>query len=105
MENTPKKIGRPKGSPNKATADLKAMAQPYAPEALTTLRKIMRTSESDQARVAAAKELLDRGFGRAHQTQSQDITQIVRMVVEAPPEAKDTDDWINRVRENGYLDA
>lgn len=59
--------GRAKGVPNKATRDIKALAAPYAPEALETLAKIMRTGESEQARVAASRELLDRGFGKAAQ--------------------------------------
>lgn len=59
--------GRKKGVPNKVSAELKELARPYAPEALATLCKIMRTSKQDAARVAAAKELLDRGFGKAPQ--------------------------------------
>lgn len=59
--------GRQKGVPNKATADVKAAAQKYTPDALKTLASIMKASESDAARVAAAKELLDRGHGKAPQ--------------------------------------
>ncbi|MGE0109152.1 MAG: hypothetical protein AB7S81_05225 [Bdellovibrionales bacterium] len=59
--------GRQAGTPNKATAELKEMAQPYAPEALETLRRIMQDSESDAARVSAAKEILDRSYGKACQ--------------------------------------
>ncbi|MFA9439416.1 hypothetical protein ACDA63_07245 [Uliginosibacterium sp. sgz301328] len=59
--------GRQKGTTNKATADIKALAQKHGPEAIKTLLDLMQTSESDQARIAAAKELLDRGFGKATQ--------------------------------------
>ena len=59
--------GRPKGAVSKATADIKAQAGKYTPEALKTLASIMKSSESDPARVAAAKELLDRGHGKAPQ--------------------------------------
>lgn len=59
--------GRKKGTPNKATADLKAAARVYTAEALKTLASVMRASESDAARVGAAKELLDRGHGKAAQ--------------------------------------
>jgi hypothetical protein len=59
--------GRVKGVPNKATRDIKALAQKHTPEALKTLASIMKASESDAARVAAAKELLDRGYGKAPQ--------------------------------------
>lgn len=59
--------GRRKGTLNKATADLKALAGKHTPAALRTLAKVMADSDSDAARVAAAKELLDRGHGKAPQ--------------------------------------
>ena len=63
--------GRPKGAVNKATADVKAAAQRYTSDAIETLAQIMRTSESDAARVAAADKLLDRGYGKAPQAMEQ----------------------------------
>lgn len=63
-------MGRPKGSPNKATADVKAVAGKYSPAAFRTLAKIMENSESDNARVSAAKEILDRAHGKAPQPQT-----------------------------------
>jgi hypothetical protein len=59
--------GRSKGTPNKATADIKALAQVHAVDAVAMLAVIMMNSESDTARIAAAKELLDRGYGKAMQ--------------------------------------
>ncbi|TAJ89722.1 hypothetical protein [Reyranella sp.] len=59
--------GRVKGVPNKATAQLKALAQKHTSEALKTLASIMKGGDSDSARVAAAKELLDRGYGKPAQ--------------------------------------
>lgn len=59
--------GRVKGTPNKATRDIKALAGKHTPEALKTLVSIMQGSESDAARVAAAKEILDRAYGKAPQ--------------------------------------
>jgi len=64
----PKTGGRKKGTPNKATRDIKAMAQEYGEEAVTTLATIMKDeSHPPAARVAAAKELIDRGYGKATQ--------------------------------------
>ena len=60
--------GRKVGTPNKATRELRELAQPYAPEALEVLAKIMRNGESEQARVAAANALLDRGHGKPAQS-------------------------------------
>lgn len=59
--------GRPKGALNKVTRELKEQAREYTTDALNTLEAVMKGSDSDAARVAAAKELLDRGHGRAVQ--------------------------------------
>jgi hypothetical protein len=59
--------GRPKGVLNKATADVKAQAGHYSPDALKTLVDIMLHGESEQARIAASKEVLDRAHGRPRQ--------------------------------------
>lgn len=65
--------GRQKGTLNKVTADIRSMAQTYGPEAVDTLADIMRDeTKPEAARIAAAKELLDRGFGKS--PQSLDIT-------------------------------
>lgn len=60
--------GRKKGTPNKATADVKAIASQYTDEAIEALAGIMRNGESEAARVSAIKELLDRGHGKAMQS-------------------------------------
>lgn len=65
--------GRAKGTPNKSTKDIKAIAQPYGPEAVETLVSIMRdVAQPPAARVAASKEVLDRGFGKS--VQKNDLT-------------------------------
>lgn len=62
--------GRRKGTPNKATADIKALAQTYTSEAMSALAAVMRSSDSDAARVAAIKEIFERGHGKAPQPQT-----------------------------------
>lgn len=60
--------GRKAGTPNKATADIKAIAQPYGPGAVDALVKIMKDEAApESARVRAASELLDRGYGKPKQ--------------------------------------
>ena len=59
--------GRVKGTPNKATADIKALAQSYAPEVLAELARLATQAQSESARVAAGTVLLDRGYGKAAQ--------------------------------------
>jgi hypothetical protein len=62
--------GSRKGRPNKATAEIRDLAQQYTKEALTKLAEIMRNGASEQAQVAAANSLLDRGHGKPSQTVS-----------------------------------
>lgn len=71
--------GRPKGALTKATADVKMAAQAFTDDALNTLASIMRESESDAARVAAANSILDRGHGKPKQ--SVDVDADVRATV------------------------
>lgn len=87
--------GRKKGSPNKSTAEVKALAQQYAPAALAELARLTLEAESEAARVGAIKELLDRAYGKATQPISGDddappirFTRIERVVVD--PEDTDT---------------
>ncbi len=58
--------GRKPGVPNKANADIKALAQEYGPKALAKLAKLMESSEQEVA-LKAANSLLDRGYGRPAQ--------------------------------------
>ncbi len=88
--------GRPKGALNKSTRDIKTLAQKHTPAALKTLVEVMKGGESEAARVAAARELLDRGYGKAHQS-SDVIVTTKRMVVEGPARAKDADEWASQV--------
>ncbi|MET5577938.1 hypothetical protein, partial [Klebsiella aerogenes] len=65
---TPKTGGRQKGTPNKVTADVKAIAQAYGEEAVKALVKILRDGEAPAAaKVSAAKEIMDRAYGKATQ--------------------------------------
>lgn len=61
--------GRQKGVPNKISVDLKAAIDQAADhvELARNLVRIATESESDQARVAATKELWDRRFGKSTQ--------------------------------------
>lgn len=63
MPFQPGKSGNPRGRP-KADFTLAALAKKHTKEALLVLVSVMRDKESPQ-RVTAAKELLDRGWGKA----------------------------------------
>ena len=58
--------------------DLREAAQGYSEEALTVLAGVMRDADAPPAaKVAAARELLDRGFGKA--VQAVDVNSKVDM--------------------------
>lgn len=59
--------GRPKGAVNKATADIRLLAQKYGPDAVKELFRLATKATSEAARVAALRELLDRGYGKSPQ--------------------------------------
>ena len=63
----PKSGGRVKGQPNHATADVKEMARKHGPEAIKMLAQLSLSADSDAAKIAACKELLDRAYGKATQ--------------------------------------
>lgn len=59
--------GRVKGVPNRATREIKSLAQSYGPAVIKHLYKLSKEAESEAAQVAAGKELLDRAYGKSPQ--------------------------------------
>lgn len=91
MATRQKTGGRVAGTPNKATADVKALAGNYTAQALETLASIMNDVEqSAAARVAAANSLLDRAHGKPRQelehagSEPEPLTVIIREFVKPP---------------------
>ena len=102
----PPGAGRKLGSTNKATADIKALAQKHGPDAIAVLvdlamqaAKVYRKDcphcgelvefeqeRPEATRVAAVKELLDRGYGRAAQPHTGEGGEgpLVVQVIERP---------------------
>lgn len=64
--------GRTKGVPNKATKDIKELARAHGPEVIEGFWRLFREADSDAARIAAGRELLDRAYGKATQPVSGD---------------------------------
>ena len=60
--------GRPKGAKNKATGELQDLARTHTKAAMIELARLSVAAESEQARVAAIKEILDRGYGKPAQS-------------------------------------
>ena len=59
--------GRKAGAPNKATAELQDLARQYTEDALRELARLALQATAESARVAAIKEILDRGYGKSKQ--------------------------------------
>lgn len=59
--------GRPKGASNKATVELQDLARQHGASAIQQLAHLMTHATSESAQVAAAREILDRGYGRPAQ--------------------------------------
>jgi hypothetical protein len=66
--------GRPKGMLNKATRDIKELAQPYGPECIERIAKLMK-HKNPWIRLAACKEMLDRSYGKAAQAQPTEANE------------------------------
>lgn len=76
----PRYGGRKKGTVNKITADVKALARIHGADAVSVLANLMKQADSDQAKISAAKELLDRGYGKATQILAGDEEAPLRMI-------------------------
>ena len=59
--------GRPRGVPNKDRRDIRAAAQRHGHAALAEIVRLMMEAESEQTRLAAAREVMDRAYGKAPQ--------------------------------------
>jgi len=70
--------GRPPGSPNKTTVDIRILAQQYGPACIVKLAEMagvavdaqgraLAPAKTEAVRATAIKELMDRGFGKSTQ--------------------------------------
>jgi len=65
-KGNPKTGGRIKGSKNKVTHDIKATARVHGSAAIKVLYNLMMSKDTvENVRLGCAKELLDRGYGKA----------------------------------------
>jgi hypothetical protein len=62
----------------KAPTDIRSLARSHGPAALKVLAGIMNQTEAPvAARVSAAVALLDRGFGKPHQTSDVTVRKVI----------------------------
>lgn len=70
------------------TAEVRTLAQVHGAEAIRELARLAKSATSEQARVAAIKEILERAYGRSPQPLTGDTdpdAQPIRMTVEWLP--------------------
>ena len=58
--------GNPGGRP-KVLGEVQELARQYAPTAIAELARLALKAKNETARIAAIRELLDRGYGRSRQ--------------------------------------
>lgn len=72
-----RKAARQPGGEVKAASAIRKAAQRYGRKAVEKLWLIATTAESDAAKIAALKEILDRGYGKESRTLPTDTEQAV----------------------------
>src|SRR3954469_1836821 len=77
------KSGNPGGRP-KVLKELQELARQHAPGVIAELARLAVKARSETARIAAGRELLDRGFGRARQSMEVSLpeTDILKVMLE-----------------------
>jgi len=67
--------GRPNGSRNKITLEVRELALEHGPTALKNLVTLSQKAKSESVRLAAIREVLDRAYGRPQQAMEiMDVT-------------------------------
>ena len=85
--------GRAKGTPNRVTAEIRTAAQAHGADAIAKLVELMNEGDTPQVQLAAAKELLDRGYGRSAQSVSVTDETPRSYVVRMPPVCETAEEW------------
>ena len=93
MANGRKTGGRTKGTPNKMTAEIRSAAQLHGSAAIAKLVSLMDEGDTHQVQLAAARELLDRGYGRPMQSVAVSDDQTPRYVALLPEVCETADEW------------
>src|SRR5688500_5913753 len=86
--------GRQKGTPNKATGEVRSLAAEHGPAAIAELARLSTQAVNETARIAACNALLERAYGRAASSRAvvldlpdtstvPGVTQAVARVIQA----------------------
>jgi len=79
-------LGNPGGRP-KVLGEIQELARQHAPSAIAELARLALKAKSETARIAAIRELLDRGYGRSRQAlevaaPAGDALDLLRLMME-----------------------
>ena len=72
--------GRKAGTPNRATAEIKALIQAHGAELIAGLLKLCK-SKDEEVRLNAIKAALDRGYGRPAQAVTGEDGGPIKMII------------------------
>src|SRR5215831_104732 len=100
--------GRRQGSPNKNTAEVKALAMKDVPHVVQELVRLALHAKNEATRVAACKELLDRAIGKAvqpHSGESGEGPVIVNVITGVPRAFGDSSSEVPRSGESALAAA
>lgn len=75
----------------KTPADIRSLARSHTEEAINTCVMVMRNSTNDSAKMAAVKEIFDRGWGKA-EVKAEITTK--KYVIEVPAMANSVEEWV-----------
>ena len=75
--------GRTKGTLNKATADIKTIAQHMTPAATQRLGKLLE-SPNEAVALGAVREVYDRAFGKATQHVQGGLDAVLQIITNVP---------------------
>ena len=81
--------GRKAGTPNKIAHDFSEIARRFGPQAIRAIQKLAKHAQSEQVRLAAWKEILDRGYGKPLATATVQETgkiEVIHRVIVYPDE-------------------
>ena len=89
--------GNPGGRP-KLPAEMREMFRAKAPEAFEVLSRHLQSPDAKVA-IAAATQILDRGYGKPTQSIDANINDDpVRYIVELPEKSATTEEWLESIR-------
>ena len=94
--------GNPGGRP-KLPAEMREIFQAKGPEAAEILVKHLRNSDP-RVSVAAAREILDRAYGKPVQSINVDREERIKLIAVVPQKAATTEEWLKLIDQQKVIE-